>query len=223
MFTYFIKGTTTGLIKIGRGKNPANRLMTIKTGATEPLELLGALEGNREREIHDRFSPSRSHGEWFTPSDDLAAFILANFDWSWVRDMAIGEFGGEWIDARSLPMLVSRVEIEDCEHDRGDSEAADECERCNLIGALHTLSREPNVAGCLWREEDMMLCAFYLRPAFETLAAEKLSWLVEGCFDNLDMAGISFNAISYTDGREWRDEDAFAVRYGPRRKKKARV
>ncbi len=45
-----------------------------------PLSILGVVPGSlrEERELHDRFSEHRLHGEWFEPSEALLSHIAAN-------------------------------------------------------------------------------------------------------------------------------------------------
>lgn len=79
MKTYFIRSASTGRIKIGRSKNPENRLRDLATAAADELELLGVLEGDREVELHAQFAPCRYRGKWFDLSDGLADFLRAAF------------------------------------------------------------------------------------------------------------------------------------------------
>lgn len=76
-YIYFIRGETTGLIKIGFARNPARRLTNLQIGSPDRLALLGTILGMMEDEfaLHERFAHLRKHGEWFEPGDDLLAFI----------------------------------------------------------------------------------------------------------------------------------------------------
>jgi hypothetical protein len=70
---YFIRGTTTGLIKIGESIDPIARLTELSKCGSEELQLLAIIEnGSRtERELHAKLSSHRVHGEWFRPSHDV--------------------------------------------------------------------------------------------------------------------------------------------------------
>jgi hypothetical protein len=74
---YFIRGEQTGLIKIGVANNPSQRLANLQTGSPDRLELLGCTPGSSwgELRLHTRFAHLRQHGEWFTPGEDLLAYI----------------------------------------------------------------------------------------------------------------------------------------------------
>jgi uncharacterized phage protein (TIGR02220 family) len=67
---YFIRGATTGLIKIGESVDPVVRLAELARCGSESLELLAILaNGSRsERELHEKHAADRVHGEWFRPS-----------------------------------------------------------------------------------------------------------------------------------------------------------
>lgn len=64
--TYFIQAGD-GPVKIGSTHgDPNRRLKELQTGSSEPLRLLGTLDGAEwERELHERFAEWRLHGEWF--------------------------------------------------------------------------------------------------------------------------------------------------------------
>ena len=66
---YFIQMDETGYIKIGRSKNPQQRLKTLQTGCPKRLRLILVLErnGHREAEFHQLLGRWRTLGEWFDP------------------------------------------------------------------------------------------------------------------------------------------------------------
>jgi hypothetical protein len=76
MAVYFIKGETTGLIKIGRSLKVSQRLIELQVGSPDILTVLAVLvdEGN-DGPFHRRFEADNDHGEWFRPSETLMAFI----------------------------------------------------------------------------------------------------------------------------------------------------
>lgn len=62
-------------VKIGRSRNPVARINTLQTFSPTPLKTLFILEGDRERELHQRFAAYRTKGEWFRVSGELREFI----------------------------------------------------------------------------------------------------------------------------------------------------
>jgi hypothetical protein len=78
---YFVRAGLSGLIKIGKAVDVARRLKTLRTGSSEPLELLGSTPdtsgGLLERAIHRDFAADRARGEWFNPTPALLAYIAS--------------------------------------------------------------------------------------------------------------------------------------------------
>ncbi len=72
---YFIRASTTGLIKIGESIDPINRLTELAATSPEAsLELLAV--GGNERNLHAEFAAYRVHGEWFRPDAKILAKII---------------------------------------------------------------------------------------------------------------------------------------------------
>jgi len=77
-YVYFIQdGDSTGAIKIGRAKNPPERLRLMQTSAARRLVLLCALPGGPRLELalHAAFAGARLSGEWFEPTKELVALV----------------------------------------------------------------------------------------------------------------------------------------------------
>jgi len=77
---YFVQEGKEGPIKIGYTQNSEHveaRIQTMQVGNTNPLRLLGILEGDtyKERWLHGIFANEWVSGEWFKPSDNLLAAI----------------------------------------------------------------------------------------------------------------------------------------------------
>jgi hypothetical protein len=74
---YFIRATGSGRIKIGYSQNPWARLDKLRTGSSEPLELVCTLNGTvqDEHRLHERFKALKVNREWFNPGSDLLSFI----------------------------------------------------------------------------------------------------------------------------------------------------
>jgi Meiotically up-regulated gene 113 len=64
-------------VKIGWSGNPERRFIKIAADCSRPCQLLGYIEGGSadEADIHVKFSHLRTHGEWFTASDELLQFV----------------------------------------------------------------------------------------------------------------------------------------------------
>jgi hypothetical protein len=74
---YFIQGIVTRKIKIGFSKNPSTRLSRLQTGSPDELVIIGVAIGDMsiEKILHDKFSESHSHGEWFNDCEKIREFI----------------------------------------------------------------------------------------------------------------------------------------------------
>lgn len=74
-YVYFIAGG--GLIKIGVANDVRARFNSIRTMSPAPLTLLGFTSGSvaLERELHERFSQHRQHGEWFTDCQEIRDYL----------------------------------------------------------------------------------------------------------------------------------------------------
>jgi hypothetical protein len=76
MITYFI--VAEGLsdrVKIGKTKSLAHRITELQCGSPSKLSLWKVIFGDLEKQIHERFSEQRIHGEWFLLNPDLAEFV----------------------------------------------------------------------------------------------------------------------------------------------------
>jgi Meiotically up-regulated gene 113 len=80
MWTYFIQGVPLSPVKIGRAIDVPSRLKQLQTGTPHELRTLLVLNGDREMEMHDRFSRHRIRGEWFHWCDEIRNFINENLD-----------------------------------------------------------------------------------------------------------------------------------------------
>ena len=77
---YFIQPDCGGPIKIGHSVNVAKRLNQLQGAHYEKLDVLLCMPGRKDLEskLHERFNALRLRGEWFSPGDDLLAFIAAS-------------------------------------------------------------------------------------------------------------------------------------------------
>jgi hypothetical protein len=77
-WTYFARGRNTGLIKIGRSKQPQFRVSQLKHDKFfgDEADLIGLRKGVVwERAYQNIFHPWRFCGEWFAPHPDILAEI----------------------------------------------------------------------------------------------------------------------------------------------------
>lgn len=74
-YTYFIRNTVTGLIKIGKSFDVLDRVNTLSLQSGCQLELLVAIPVDVEARLHEVFSSSRGLGEWFQETKMLRDFI----------------------------------------------------------------------------------------------------------------------------------------------------
>jgi hypothetical protein len=77
---YFIEAVGLKKVKIGYAIDVKKRLAGLTTGCPVPLRLVAFVKGPRDLEfdMHVRFWPTHSHGEWFGLGKRLADFIEAN-------------------------------------------------------------------------------------------------------------------------------------------------
>lgn len=99
-FIYFFKHNGFDAIKIGRttGDSVNNRFDQMKTYSPFGCEIVGFFECEncvkKEREIHERFSSHRLHGEWFNISKEMALSIIDFEDKSKVK---VKKMFNEWL------------------------------------------------------------------------------------------------------------------------------
>jgi hypothetical protein len=79
-FVYFMQRARSGSIKIGTTTDLPGRLAAISTSSDEPVSVIGVMRGGRrvEAAIHYRFIDHQCQGEWFSPHEDIVAFIKRN-------------------------------------------------------------------------------------------------------------------------------------------------
>ena len=89
---YIIQSDVTGMIKIGRSKNPQKRLKQLQTGNPNKLKLIVAFKGEgwKEKNIHERLDRYRLEGEWF--SYDCVGSIPDNM----YEKISFGSFDDWW-------------------------------------------------------------------------------------------------------------------------------
>lgn len=75
---YFVQGCESHRIKIGRTKDFAMRLSSLRVSCSERLRVLGVMNDQNpvvEQELHSIFAKHRVRGEWFKPVPAILEFI----------------------------------------------------------------------------------------------------------------------------------------------------
>lgn len=89
---YFIQSDVTGMIKIGRSKDPQRRLKQLQTGNANKLKIIACFNGLgwREKLLHESLKDWSKEGEWFDykcvgsiPDDLYEKIKYGSFDEWW--------------------------------------------------------------------------------------------------------------------------------------------
>jgi hypothetical protein len=75
-FIYAIRAPNN-LIKLGRAKNPTERLAALQIGSPVKLTLIAWARArwSLEGKVHKLLAESREHGEWFRPDDPVLQIV----------------------------------------------------------------------------------------------------------------------------------------------------
>lgn len=82
-YVYFIQAEDGGPVKIGRSKNPTERLKALQTASPKRLVIrrLQSMHYHEslkvEKGLHRRYAEARLDGEWFRPIPELATLARA--------------------------------------------------------------------------------------------------------------------------------------------------
>jgi hypothetical protein len=77
--TYIIKNKTTSLIKIGKSKNPTQRIKTLSKTSGYELEVIHIFDNDIELLLHKKFAHKRGIGEWFELCDDEINLAITEY------------------------------------------------------------------------------------------------------------------------------------------------
>jgi hypothetical protein len=74
---YVVRRASDGAIKIGWTSDTERRLRELRRDERSPIALLAAMPGDKPDELalQARFESTRLEGEWFSPSEELLAFV----------------------------------------------------------------------------------------------------------------------------------------------------
>lgn len=75
--TYIAFNPLTGLIKIGKARDPDRRLVEVGHMAGCVLKALLVIGQDVENQLHRKFSAIRTHGEWFKDDGEIRAYCAA--------------------------------------------------------------------------------------------------------------------------------------------------
>jgi hypothetical protein len=80
MPVYFIQIGIDGPVKIGRTRNPKQRLEALQTGHYETLALIRVIDGGKEEELwfHREFQDFHIRNEWFKFHDNMMVLVPTN-------------------------------------------------------------------------------------------------------------------------------------------------
>jgi hypothetical protein len=76
--TYIIKDSSSGLFKIGKSRNPIERLKTLSIGNPN-LSIIGVCNKNVELLIHKEYDSVRVGGEWFRMDNNDICHIIKKY------------------------------------------------------------------------------------------------------------------------------------------------
>lgn len=70
---YFVGSREHNIVKIGQTARLKNRMTQLRNSAPVPIKLFAVVFGRPEIEsfLHERFSETREHGEWFRITDEI--------------------------------------------------------------------------------------------------------------------------------------------------------
>lgn len=79
-WVYLVGSHQARPVKIGVAKDAEARVVELQTGSPLPLHLIWKTRGggSLERDLHERFTPYRIHGEWFDFGDENPAAVVAS-------------------------------------------------------------------------------------------------------------------------------------------------
>lgn len=85
VFVYFIKTEALPpMVKIGKARNPEERMATLQTGCPYELKLIGTVTCRSdmhaeaaEKRLHAHFQAERTRGEWFRYTDRVARIVAS--------------------------------------------------------------------------------------------------------------------------------------------------
>jgi hypothetical protein len=78
-YTYIMYDKPSKLYKIGKSVNPKRREKTLRSSVPF-ITMLGIIDKNVEKQLHDKFSDKRKRGEWFKLNNQDILFLENTFN-----------------------------------------------------------------------------------------------------------------------------------------------
>lgn len=112
---YFVGCRDSGMVKIGITKKLKARMSALRNNSPVPVKLFHTIcvYPDVERDMHERFSESRQHGEWFKLTDDINRCIES------LKSRQVSD----WIPGSGIPSIEDMIEdmaLEICDGSRFD-------------------------------------------------------------------------------------------------------
>ena len=108
MYVYFLR--TKNKLKIGKSRNPMERMRTLQTGCPTEITFSGAIKCKSdahafhiEKRFHEFFAPRHKRGEWFHCTDHVL-----NKVWEILNQISEGEHEVKTFSALDFERLQSR-------------------------------------------------------------------------------------------------------------------
>lgn len=192
--TVYVLGTPgSGVVKIGRTINLAKRFAEIQRMSPVPLTILWSHPGGAELEtqLHRQFSALRTHGEWFSFSNDPVVMVQwAVSTQPWARAKVKLKKPRPKKQVREKPAAV-RAKRPPVELHPIIAEALEDLRKA-LVAIPDPLARYEEV---LKTEEELRLALRQRSQAIvQSLKAEGLSWREVG--ERLDVSGQRAHQIA---------------------------
>jgi hypothetical protein len=140
------------LVKLGKTRNPAIRLHTLKTGLPWPLRLVAMVGSDVETDLKRRFAADKVQGEWFRPTQAMKDWLLAaSAEGKLVRQVPVDQ---AYINAVIKPRI--REYLNGREPENNSSGDLVRCIFADLLPTLH--GRESHIVSATKNHVTLELC-----------------------------------------------------------------
>jgi hypothetical protein len=230
VYTYFIQAANGGRVKIGKAKNPKQRLRELQTGNSEHLQLLGVTSDLSESYLHVEFYEQRKQGEWFDVNEAMVEMLAVSgisviqpdglqnqSDLAMLRARtdALALYPGTWFFNSQMEKIRR---IQGLQHPKPTHPTICECEGCYGASAFDdlctvvkqygteilgfTFVTNSDDSGCSAESGDLAILLHR-----DGVDREIMNELAGGIFWGLDAVGNCLHALSWAFGEGCRDEN----------------